>query len=92
MTDRTLAEAMGMTDDETAELRERVEGRPCDAHGCTRQAVVALRFHDQPGHVHDCAPCAHDLREFCDVVESHPLPCPWAHNGTTWTDQPRELR
>lgn len=66
-------------------------GFPCSADGCPNRAVYAVRFHDQRGHVHDCNPCTALLREWGDVAEVVLLPCPWVHDGTTWTDQPREL-
>lgn len=68
------------------------DGWPCCAHGCTRRAAYAIRFHNQAGHVHDCSPCTAQLREWNDVAEVVPLPCPFPHgDGSTWTDQPREL-
>lgn len=64
----------------------------CSADGCPRPAVVAMRFHGQYGHVHECAQHAAELREWNDVAESHPLPCPWDHgNGETWISYPPEL-
>jgi len=63
---------------------------PCDSHGCTAAATTAMRFHNQVGHIHDCSYHAADLREWCDVAESAPLPCPWPH-GDDWVDTPRDL-
>jgi hypothetical protein len=42
----------------------------CSSEGCERRAVETLFLRDQPGHVHDCAEHAHDLREWCDVIAS----------------------
>jgi hypothetical protein len=64
--------------------------RICDSEGCTNLASTAIRFHGQAGHVHDCDHHAAVLREWCDVAEAVPMPCPWLH-GDTWTDQPRDL-
>ncbi len=65
---------------------------PCCNHGCRRRAVYAIRFRGQAGHVHDCSPCTAELREWNDVAEVMPLPCPFPHGtGETWTDAPREL-
>lgn len=84
-----------MTDTLTAPAPTPVDpddGWPCCADGCTRKATTAIRFHDQPGHVHDCTPCTAELREWCDVAEAVPLPRPFPHgDGTTWTDTPKEL-
>lgn len=66
---------------------------PCCHDGCTNPAAYAIRFHNQAGHVHDCSPCTAELREWTDVAEVVPLPCPFPHgNGETWTDTPRELK
>lgn len=68
------------------------EGWPCSWEDCPRRAVVAMRFRNQPGHVHECHAHAAELREWCDVTESAPLPCPFPHgDGTTWTDDPTPL-
>lgn len=64
---------------------------PCDANSCTLPAVSAIRFRDQAGHVHDCSPHTAELREWCDVIEVVPLPCPFPHGAEAWTDTPREL-
>jgi|GEM_PF-4460501 len=72
-----------------AELRGKW---PCSVEGCPRPAVVALTFHGQYGHIHDCAPCAAEAREWYDVAASAPLPCPYSHgDGTTWIDFPPDL-
>lgn len=49
----------------------------CGAEGCDALATVALRFRDQIGHVHVCPADEALDREWCDVIESHPMPCPW---------------
>jgi len=49
----------------------------CDVQGCTRPAVTVLRFRGMVGHVHVCARCEATDREWADVNESYPLPCPW---------------
>lgn len=79
---------------ELAEAARAVQEERCSSDGCTDAAVYAVRFHDQAGHVHDCAKHTAELREFCDVAEVVPLSggCPWPHgDGRTWTDQPRDL-
>ena len=68
-----------------------VQRIPCDCHGCTAAATTAIRFHNQAGHVHDCSYHTAGLREWSDVAESAPLPCPWPHDGTDWVDKPRDL-
>jgi len=45
----------------------------CSSEDCERPATEVLWLRDQPGHVHDCAEHAHDVREWCDVVKSTPL-------------------
>jgi hypothetical protein len=45
----------------------------CSSEGCTKPAVETLFLRDQPGHVHDCAEHAHDVREWCDVIASEPI-------------------
>jgi len=84
MTDPAAAPGAMLTDDGP--------GWPCSDHGCTQRAMVAMAFRNQPGHVHECAQHEAELREWCDVTEVAPLPCPFSHgNGETWTDEPREL-
>ena len=70
---------------------EVLERWPCCWDGCTRDATHAIRFHDQPGHVHDCDTHTAWLREWSDVAEAVTLPCPFPHGSNTWTDTPREL-
>lgn len=72
-------------------LAETGTARGCDREACNRTAVVAMRFTGQPGHVHVCPPCEAIDREWCDVAEVRPLPCPYPHDGTTWVAKPREL-
>lgn len=47
----------------------------CSADDCDAAAVEVLVLRDQPGHVHDCSAHAAEVREWCDVVESYPMPC-----------------
>lgn len=47
----------------------------CSSDDCDAAAVEVLVLRDQPGHVHDCAAHAAVVREWCDVVESYPMPC-----------------
>lgn len=47
----------------------------CSSDECDAPAVEVLVLRDQPGHVHDCAAHAAEVREWCDVVESYPMPC-----------------
>ena len=76
---------------ETA-LAEPAVQWPCSWEDCPKQAVAAARFHNQRGHVHDCAQHIAWLREWSDVAEVVPLPCPFPHGDVTpWVDQPREL-
>lgn len=49
----------------------------CSVTGCDADAVTALRFRDQPGHVHVCRADEAINREWAEVVESAPMPCPW---------------
>jgi hypothetical protein len=65
--------------------------QPCSREGCTAAAVAAVRFHRQAGHVHECAADLAYLREWCDIAEVAPLPCPWVHTETQWIDYPRDL-
>lgn len=51
-------------------MSERVT---CSSEGCDDPAVEVLWLRDLPGHVHDCARHAHDVREWCDVVLSRPI-------------------
>lgn len=68
------------------------EGWPCSWEDCPKRAVIAMRFRNQPGHVHECHAHAAELREWCDVIETAPLPCPFDHgDGITWTDDPTPL-
>lgn len=50
----------------------------CTAAECERPAVTWLRFAGMGEllHVHVCAEDEAIDREWCDVVESGPLPCP----------------
>lgn len=50
----------------------------CSADGCTEQAITWLRFAGMGDrlHVHVCSRDEATDREWCDVVESGPLPCP----------------
>ncbi|MEW2635967.1 hypothetical protein AB0903_31095 [Streptomyces sp. NPDC048389] len=80
------------TEPQTATVPTEAEALDCSWESCPRPAVVAMRFHRQYGHVHECAQHAAVLREWTDVAESVPLPCPWDHgNGDTWIDFPPEL-
>ena len=45
----------------------------CSSGTCTEPAVEALALRGQPGHVHDCARHAAQLREWCDVTASSPI-------------------
>lgn len=45
----------------------------CSSEGCDRIAVEMLILMGMPGHVHDCAEHAHDVREWCDVIASAPI-------------------
>jgi hypothetical protein len=49
----------------------------CDVQDCSATAAVALRFKGQTGHVHVCRVHEAIDREWCEVVESASLPCPW---------------
>lgn len=63
----------------------------CGWEDCTEHAVTALRFRGRPGHVHNCGPHASIHREWCDVIDSAPLPsCPFQHGGM-WIDYPPDL-
>jgi len=63
----------------------------CSWEGCRQPARASLAFRNQPGHVHNCPTHEAFHREWCDVIESAPLPnCPWGH-GTTWVDTPVAL-
>lgn len=79
-----------------AEQRAQKAQKGCDSQGCNDVAVEVLMFRDQPGHVHDCAAHAHDLREFCDVTWSAPLvgECPvrGCDCSPSWFAQPRPLQ
>jgi hypothetical protein len=69
-----------------------VSESPCSTQDCPGSAVVAIAFHGQYGHVHHCAPCAAEAREWYDVATSAPLPCPYTHgDGSTWIDVPPDL-
>jgi hypothetical protein len=73
-------------------LAEPATQWPCSRTGCPKPAVAAARFHNQAGHVHDCSQHIAELREWTDVAEVVPLPCPFSHgDGTTWIDDPKEL-
>ncbi|WP_035796402.1 hypothetical protein [Kitasatospora mediocidica] len=74
-----------------AVLAEPITHWPCSWEDCPKPAVAAARFHDQVGHVHDCSQHIAWLREWSDVAEIVPLPCPFAHGDVTWVDQPKEL-
>ena len=65
---------------------------PCDWRDCPTPAANAITFTGVAGHVHDCERHTAVLREWTDIYEVIPLPCPWAdfHN-ISWTDTPREL-
>lgn len=63
----------------------------CGCGDCQAPATTALRFRDQPGHVHNCGPHAALNREWSDVTSSAPTPCPCLHDGTAWTAYPRDL-
>ncbi len=84
--------ASAMTENVAAEELARTYGieQGCDWEGCQRMAVAAIRFRDQPGHTHDCGPHLAQLREWCDITETAPMPCPWPH-GNKWTDDPAPL-
>lgn len=84
MNDSNAASAVAVLDASSA------PGFPCSWDACQRPATHAIRFHGQAGHVHDCSPHTAELREWADVAEVMPLPCPWTH-GATWTDQPKDL-
>ncbi|MFD8088631.1 hypothetical protein [Streptomyces malaysiensis] len=92
----TLKPALLLPQDEPGQAPEPVgiiqeDPNLCGWEDCQTQATTALRFRDQPGHVHNCDPHAALHREWCDVIESVPLPnCPFSH-GATWTDYPRDL-
>jgi hypothetical protein len=71
---------------------EAGHGWPCCWDGCPRTATHAIRFHNQNGHVHDCDRHTAHLREWSDVAEVVPLPCPFDHGtGNMWIDAPRDL-
>lgn len=64
----------------------------CSWGECTTEAVAAVRFHQQLGHVHECEAHLARLREWSDVAVVVPLPCPWSHgSGVGWIDYPRDL-
>lgn len=73
------------------------EALTCSADDCERPAVETLFLRDQPGHVHDCAEHAHDVREWCDVVASGPIvddACPaktCTGNAYIWHGAPTPL-
>lgn len=66
---------------------------PCSILDCPRPPVHSARFRNQHGHVHYCDPCAAMAREWYDVVEIVPFPCPWTccNPADTWIDFPPEL-
>jgi hypothetical protein len=65
---------------------------PCSSEGCGEAATAAIRFHGQTGHVHDCSAHLAILREWADIAEVVPLPCPWPCSPLpTRVDAPREL-
>ena len=80
-----MAEALALLEAEPVAQGQR----SCDWSGCARTAVWAVRFHGQKGHVHDCDFHTDWLKLDCNVTQIVKLPCPWPHDGTTWTDTPR---
>jgi hypothetical protein len=64
----------------------------CSWGDCEREATTALMFAGQAGHVHDCGPHTAIVREWSDVVESAPMPCPWAcSREPIRVEKPRDL-
>jgi hypothetical protein len=69
----------------------------CGSEGCDKPAVEALFLRNQIGHTHDCAEHAHDVREWCDVIDSGPIVdnvCPakvCTGNVYIWFGQPTPL-
>lgn len=60
----------------------------CSAESCVAAAVEVLVLRGQPGHVHDCSRHAAEVREWCDVVESHPMPCLLACTPALYVAEP----
>lgn len=42
----------------------------CCSGTCAEPAVEAIAFRGQPGHIHDCAHHAAQVREWCDITAS----------------------
>lgn len=61
----------------------------CSVADCPQPPGIAMRFRSQYGHVHYCPAHGAEVREWYDVIESNPLPCPYHHgDGSTWIDYP----